>query len=270
MRGVGVGLRTPHIPEFAAGRAPVGWVEALADNYFNAGIAAHRALEAVRANYPVALHSVGMSLGSTDPINKGYFKNLKELAARYEPAWLSDHLCFTHAGDVQFHDLLPLPCTEEAVRHAAGRIREAQDLLGQRILIENVSTYLRYRDSSMNEIEFLRACADEADCHVLLDVNNLYVSAMNQREDPAAFMRAVPFERVRQIHLGGYQEKPDFLLDAHNNPVSAPVWDLFEQLAARLPHAPVLIEWDNDIPPLPKLLEQARTAAEIVARAQVA
>lgn len=262
--GTGVGLRTPHIQEFINGKVPVPWLEVLSDNYFAEGGILHQQLEAIRQHYPIALHSVGMSIGSTDPLDMVYFKNIKRLADRYQPQWVSDHLCFTSASGIQSHDLLPLPFTEEAVYHTAKRITQIQDFLERPLLIENVSSYLRYKHSTMSEGDFIRAIVEEANCFVLLDINNAYVNQENHGEEALAFINAIPQERIQQVHLGGYQAKPKFLLDAHNHAVSDPVWELFTQFVKRVPDVPTLIEWDNDIPTLEILLTQARKAQQII------
>jgi len=268
IRGVGIGLRAPHAAELASGRPRVAWLEVLADNYFAPGGPHHRLLEEVTRHYPVTFHTVGMSLGSVEPLDRDYFQRLKALAEQHQPAWLSDHLCFSSAAGKQFHDLLPLPYTEEALQHVCARIRQVQDWVGDRILVENISSYVRYQHSTMGEAEFLTAVAEQADCRLLLDLNNVHVNACNHGEDARAFLDAIPLERVGQIHLGGYQDRGDFLLDAHDHPVSEPVWALFAWWARHAPEVPVLIEWDNDIPELPVLLQQAGQAEHILGSAR--
>lgn len=264
MRGAGIGLRTPHAEALLAGEPQTNWLEVLADNYFADGGEAHRQLEAVRQMYPVALHSVGMSVGSAGALDLAYFRKIKRLIARYEPALVSDHLCFTGADGLETHDLLPLPFTEEAVCSTAERIAQIQDLLGTQIAVENISSYLRYRHSTMSEAEFVGAIAERADCFILLDINNAHVNEVNHGEDARAFIRGLPVARIKQIHLGGYETKPNFLLDAHNHAVSEPVWALFAEFMRVAPHVPVLIEWDNDLPPLDVLLQQAQLAQRII------
>lgn len=263
LRGAGIGLRTRHSEQLATGEPQVNWLEVLADNYI-ADVGARRQLDAIRQHYPIALHSVSMSVGSTAALNEDYFKRLKELIVRYEPALVSDHLCWTGADGLESHDLLPLPFTEEAVRHTADRIARIQELLGTQIAIENISTYLRYRHSTMSEVEFIAAIAEQADCYILLDINNAYVNQINHGEDADAFLAGVNANRIRQTHLGGYETKPDFLLDAHNHAVSEPVWELFARFVRRLPNIPTLIEWDTDVPTLDVLLEQAQFAQRII------
>ena len=270
LQGVGVGLRMPHVRAVIQQRPKLGWFEVLADNYLAEGSLSHRGLTAVREHYPIALHSVGMSLGSTDPLDRTYLKQLRGLARRYETRWFSDHLCFVSAGGVNFHDLLPLPYTDEAVDHTASRIRQVQDFLGEQILIENVSSYLRYEHSTMTEAMFLNTVAEEADCWILLDLNNLYVSAHNHGGDVHDALDEIRCERVRQIHLGGFEDKGDYLLDAHNRPVCEAVWQLFEKLSRQHKNIPTLIEWDRDLPPFDDLLAEARRAERIQTRAAAA
>ncbi len=262
--GVGIGLRAPFADALASGEARIDWLEALADNYFCDGGAVHHQLEAVREHYPIALHSVGMAVGSTDPLDTAYLSHIKRLAERYRPEWVSDHLCFTGCDGIQSHDLLPLPFTDEAARHTATRIRQIQDFLERPILIENISAYLRYRHSTMSEAEFVAAVAEEADCFILLDLNNAYVNQANHGENAEDFIANIPAQRIKQLHLGGYQTRKEFLLDAHDHPVSEPVWELFAKFARDNPRIPTLIEWDNDLPPLETLLEQAEQARHIL------
>lgn len=263
--GVGVGFRAPHGDDVLRQKPAVGWFEILADNYMTDAETAHRQLTAVRENYPITLHSVGMSLGSVEPLDFDYLQGLKALTVRYESAWVSDHLCFVNVDGTYFHDLLPLPYTEEALHHTAARIRQVQDYLGQRILIENVSSYVSYRSSEMDEVEFLNGVAEEADCDILLDLNNLYVSAYNHRTDVNDLLRTVTTERVRQVHLGGFQQQDEYLVDTHSRPVSPVVWKLFADFAGCRPTMPVLIEWDNDLPDFASLLVQVRQAESILA-----
>ncbi|WP_341503426.1 DUF692 domain-containing protein [Gallaecimonas sp. GXIMD4217] len=265
IRGAGIGLRPPHIAELLAGRPPLPWLEVLTDNYLDQGGLNLARLRRLAEHYPLVLHGVGLSLGSVSPLDLGYLKALKALKALVKPAWISDHACFTSLDGHHLHDLLPLPYTEEAVRHLAGRIRQVQDYLGEQILIENVSRYLDYRHSTMGEGDFLAQVAQEADCLLLLDVNNAYVNEVNLGEDSLAFFAALPLARVAEIHLAGYADQGQYLLDAHNSEVAAPVWQRYDRLLAMLAErelapVPTLIEWDNRIPPLDTLLAQRRLA----------
>lgn len=265
MSGVGIGLRDPHFKQLLSGRQAVPWLELLADNFLAPGGLTELQLNRVIKDYPVTLHCVGMNLGGVDPLNFDYLESIRDLAGRVAPAWISDHLCFTQYQGHHYHDLLPLPYTDEAIRHVAERIRLVQDFLGTRLLVENVSAYLK-SDSPMSEAEFFSAVAEEADCDLLVDVNNLYVNQVNLGFDAFQALRGLPLQRIREIHLAGYEDKGRYLIDAHNNRVSEPVWDLFAQLMALVPDVPVCIEWDNDIPPLEVLLDEAAQAASIVER----
>ncbi len=263
IHGVGIGLRTPHITQLIQQPDSAPWLEVLSDNFIHqSGLDLHL-LDMICAAYPVTLHGVNLSLGGTTPLDTDYLQALKQLADRTQAAWISEHACFCHQGAAQSHDLLPLPYTADTAAHLAGRIRQTQDCLGQRILIENVSAYLTYKSSEMSEGEFLAEVLHQADCDLLLDVNNLYVNQRNLGTDPHAFIRAIPRERVREIHLAGFADQGDILIDAHNNPVAEPVWALYQQVLHDFPDTPTLIEWDNDLPPLQTLLAQATRAADL-------
>lgn len=259
MSGVGIGLRDPHFDQLMDDDRGVPWVELLADNFLARGGLVPRQLERIADRFAVTLHCVGMNLGGTDPLDVDYLKDIRSIAARAQPVWISDHLCFTRCHGRHYHDLLPLPYSEEAVRHVAARIARIQDFLGCRLVVENVSAYLR-ADAPLSEAEFVAAVCDEADCALLLDVNNLYVNQVNLGLDAREAIARVPLERVREVHLAGYEDKGGYLVDAHNNCVSEPVWALFRHVARALPDVPVCIEWDNDIPPLAVLLGEADKA----------
>jgi uncharacterized protein (UPF0276 family) len=261
--GVGIGLRDPHFKQLITGQHSVPWLELLADNFLAPGGMTRLQLNKIIAAYPVTLHCVGMNLGGVDPLNFDYLQSVRQLAAHVSPAWISDHLCFTQYQGHHYHDLLPLPYTEEAVRYVADRIRTVQDFLECRLLLENVSAYLKSA-APMSEAEFLSAVTEEADCYLLVDVNNLYVNQVNLGSDAIQALQSIPLQRIREIHLAGYEDKGHFLIDAHNNRVSEPVWDLFARLMSLVPDVPVCIEWDNDIPPLNILLDEAARAASIV------
>ena len=265
---VGLGLREMHVADVLRDKPDLGWFEVLTDNYFASGGIALRQLEAVRKDYPVALHCVGMSLGSVDPPDYDYLAKVRRLARRYQAMWVSDHLCFSAVGATQMHDLLPLPYTEEAVEHVALKIREVQDFLGQRILVENVSSYLSYEHSTMDEIDFLCAVVERADCDILLDLNNWYVNVCNHGYRMSRVFDRLPLGKVREVHLGGFQDCGDFLLDAHDHPVAGPVWELLREFVARHHGGiPVLVEWDNDLPPLRTLLGEVDKARRVIASA---
>jgi len=261
--GVGVGLRSPHIEQVIKDLPQVPWFEVLADNHTAPGGLIPRQLETIRSYYPITLHCVGMSLGGTDPLDMDYLAGIKRLVRDYEPAWVSDHLCFTSHCDREYHDLLPLPYTVEALRHTSERIQRVQDYLGERILVENVSSYLEYNDSTLTEPDFIAALAEDADCDLLFDVNNAYVNKVNHGTHAGAFLDALPLRRIREIHLAGYEDKGNYLIDAHNNRVSSPVWSLYTETRRRMPDVPALIEWDNDIPAFEVLLEEAQYAEHV-------
>ena len=258
--GLGIGLRSQHAAEFIEKKPALDWLEILADNYLDAGGVEHRHLQRIREDYPFALHSVGMSIGGSAKLDRDYLRQLKALGERYACQDFSDHLCFTSVGESQMHDLLPLPRNEETIRHVAQRIRDIQDFLGQSILVENVSCYLQYKNSDIDEAGFLNAVCTEADCGLLLDLNNLYVNQQNHGLMAAEIIAGIDRRHIREIHLGGFEDCGHYLLDAHNHPVADPVWDLYETLIQELPQVASLIEWDNDLPPLSKLLAEANKA----------
>jgi len=235
------------------------WFEIVSENFMVAGGRPLEVIDSVRAHYPLVMHGVSLSIGTTDPLNKSYLRDLKALAQRIEPAWISDHLCWTGVGGRNLHDLLPLPYTDEAVLYTAGQIREVQDFLERPLLIENVSSYLTYAHSRLTEWDFLAAVADAADCGILLDINNIFVNAFNHRFDARRYIDAMPVERVVQFHLAGHADHGTYLLDTHDHPVRPEVWDLYEYAVRRLGAVSTLIEWDDDIPEFAVL---AATAAE--------
>jgi hypothetical protein len=263
----GIGLRAEHYRDLLAERPAVGFLEVHSENYFGAGGAPLHYLERARELYPVSLHGVGLSLGSTDPLNREHLTSLKRLIARFEPALVSDHLCWCSVEGRYLNDLLPLPYTEETLAHVVARVSEAQDFLGRRLLIENPSTYLAWRHSTIPEGEFLAALATQADCDILLDVNNVYVSSRNTGLDPRAYLRALPPAHVREIHLAGHTERrfPEgtILIDTHDAPVCEAVWNLYRAAATLFPRAPALLERDARLPALDELVAEARRADRI-------
>lgn len=265
--GFGLGLRTAHYPAIFADKPAVDWFEIISENYMVAGGRPLANLDRVRADYPVVMHGVSLSIGSTDPLDYAYLRELKRLADRIEPLWLSDHLCWTGAGGHNMHDLLPLPHTEEAARHVAGRVRAVQDYLGRRILLENASSYVSFRQSEMAEWEFLTLIAEEADCDLLLDINNIYVNAFNHGFDPLDYLEGIPAARVRQFHLAGHEHRGDCIIDTHDAPVDAGVWQLYAQALHRLGPVPTMIERDDKIPPLAELLAELGQARRIAGSA---
>jgi len=268
--GVGVGLRPCHYPDVLS-RAPAGelrvdWFEAISENFMGDGGRPRRVLSEVRAQVPVVLHGVSLDIGSTDPLNADYLDALAELVQRVEPVWVSDHLCWTGVGGTQLHDLLPLPCTEEVIRHVSRRIERVQERLGRRIAIENVSSYVRFADDSLPEWEFLCEIAREADCGILLDVNNVFVSAHNHGFDATRYIDAIPGDRVFQIHLAGHSVQGPLLIDTHDHPVRSEVWSLYERAVRRIGPVSTLIEWDDAIPEYDELEREALRAQAILAR----
>ena len=267
LTGTGLGLRATHIDRVLSEKPEVAWFEILADNHIAPGGLVPRQLAAVRADYELTLHCVGMSLGGTDPLDMDYLKNIKRMIRDYEPVHVSDHLCFSSFAGYHYHDLLPIPYTEEALSLVTERVNRIQGFLGTRLLVENVSTYLGYHDSTFDEGEFLRELTTATDCDLLLDVNNAYVNAINHGVCARAFIQSLPLERVREVHLAGFEDKGAYLIDAHNNQVAEPVWSLFDELARLIPDVPALIEWDNQIPSLEILQREATRAEQIRVRA---
>lgn len=260
--GVGIGLRAPHFHQLAGEDHGVPWLELLADNLLGRGGAVPGQLDHLAERYGLTLHCVGMNLGGSDPLDLGYLRAVAALARRLGVTLVSDHLCFTAHRGSHYHELLPLPFDDEAVRHVASRIAQVQDLLGARIAVENVSAYLRVA-APLDEAAFISAVCTEADCHLLLDVNNLYVNQVNLGFDAVRALAALPLSRVREIHLAGYRDAGGYLIDTHDCAVAEPVWDLFRKVVRMLPTVPVCIEWDNQVPPLQVLLAEVRRAAGV-------
>jgi uncharacterized protein (UPF0276 family) len=258
--GFGLGLRVDHYETILNERPAVDWFEALTENYLVAGGKPLYHLMRIREHYPMVMHGVSMSIGSAQPLDRAYLEQVKTLAQRIEPAWISDHLCWTGVAGKNLHDLMPLPYTDEALKHVAERVRTVQDILGRRILLENVSSYVTFRDSRLSEWDFLRAVAEEADCLILLDVNNIYVSSINHEFDPHAYLAAIPAERVQQIHLAGHQNHGDYLIDTHDHPVPDPVWALYAEAVRRFGRVATMIERDANIPPLAELQDELLAA----------
>jgi len=261
--GFGLGLRTEHYNTILATQPNVDWFEVLSENYMIPGGKPLDFLDRIRAHYPVVMHGVSLSIGSTTPFDRDYLRDLKKLASRIEPAWISDHLCWTGVHGQNIHDLLPLPYTEETVRHVVERVKIVQDFLGRQILLENVSSYASYVDSNMTEWEFIAEIAEQADCLLLLDVNNIYVSSYNHQFDAKAFIDGVPAKRVQQIHLAGHQNNGDYIIDTHDAPVIDPVWDLYSYAIARLGAVSTMIERDDHIPELEVLVEELQIARNL-------
>lgn len=268
IEGFGLGLRPEHYRDFAAGGPGVEWLEVLSENYLVPGGKPLAFLDQIRREYPMVMHGVSMSIAGTDPFDVRYLEQLRALARRVEPAWVSDHLCWTGLGTTNLHDLLPVPFSREALHHVADRVGRVQDFLGQQLLLENVSTYLRAEGDEMTEWEFLSALAVRSGCGLLLDVNNVYVNSVNHGFDARAFLDGIPAAAVRQIHLAGHSRQGDMLIDTHDAPVCEPVWELYEHAIARLGPVPTMIERDDNIPLLAELLEEVGMARAHAARAQ--
>ncbi|MEK7283479.1 MAG: DUF692 domain-containing protein [Acidobacteriota bacterium] len=261
--GHGVGLRRDHFERVLSGPARVDWFEAISENFMVPGGRPLDVLTRVRERYPVVLHGVSLSIGSTDPLDEGYLDRLLGLTKRFEPAWVSDHLCWTGVGGRQAHDLLPLPYTEQAIGHVVGRVLRVQERLGRPIALENVSSYVAYAHSAMPEWEFLAEVARRSGCGILLDLNNIYVSSKNHRFDPRAYLQGVPADRVWQFHLAGHSNQGAFLLDTHDHPVIDEVWDLYRDAVRRFGPVSTLIEWDDKIPEFERLEEESGRARAI-------
>jgi uncharacterized protein (UPF0276 family) len=264
----GIGLRAAHYAEVLEGRPGVGWLEVHSENYFGGGGRPLDYLERIRAHYPISLHGVGLSLGSTDPLHPAHLGKLKALVQRIEPGFVSDHLSWGSVDGRYFNDLLPLPYTEEALRHFCWRVIDAQEFLGRRILIENPSTYLQFAESIIPEPEFLREVARITGCGILLDVNNIHVSAFNHGFDAARYLDEIPPRCVGELHLAGHTRVGDgrdaLLIDTHSAPVSDPVWSLYERALQRFGPVPTLIEWDAELPPLATLVAEAGRAQALM------
>jgi uncharacterized protein (UPF0276 family) len=263
----GIGLRSSHVHEILETRPMLGWVEVHSENYFGRGIPRHY-LERIRAHYPVSLHGVGLSVGSTDALSREHLAALRELIEDIDPLFVSEHLSWSSVGGRYLNDLLPLPCTEEALAHVTARVGEIQERLGRQILIENISSYLQFARPEIPEWEFLAELANRSGCAVLLDVNNIYVSATNHGFDAWRYLQGIPVRAVREMHLAGFTRKTfdggEILIDTHNRRVVPEVWRLYEAAVARFGAVPTLIEWDSDLPPLAVLLDEARQAQTIM------
>jgi uncharacterized protein len=265
--GFGLGLRTEHYNAILDSKPKVDWFEVLSENYMIAGGKPLDYLDKIRADYPVVMHGVSLSIGSTTPFDADYLRDLRKLAERIQPAWISDHLCWTGVHGQNMHDLLPLPYTMETAKHVAQRVGIVQDYLGRQILLENVSSYASYVDSTMTEWEFINEIAERADCLLLLDVNNIYVSSYNHQFDAKAFIDGVPAKRIQQIHLAGHSNHGDYIIDTHDAPVIDPVWKLYEYAISKLGAVSTMIERDDHIPELEVLVEELEIARKIAKKA---
>ena len=265
--GFGLGLRPDYYEEILLQKPAVDWFELITENYLIPGGKPLYYLDKIREHYPVVMHGVSLSLGSSDPLDNDYLQQVKNLAARVEPKWISDHLCWTGVNGLNAHDLLPIPYTRYAVEHVVARIQQVQDFLQRPLLIENVSSYLTYKQSEMSEWEFLLEIVKESGCYILLDVNNVYVSSVNHQFNPMDYIHAMPRERVSQIHLAGHSNHGDYIIDTHDAPVVQAVWDLYAATLRHLGIVSTMIERDDNMPAFSELIaemNQARSIAEFV------
>lgn len=261
--GYGLGLRTDYYDLIVQEQPPVDWFEILTENYMVAGGKPLYYLDQVRERYPVVMHGVSLSIGGTDPLDQDYLKQLKQLAERVQPRWMSDHLCWTGQGGHNIHDLMPLPYNDDAIKHVAQRVRQVQDYLERQILLENVSSYVTYSHSAMTEWEFYSAVAEEADCLMLLDINNIYVSARNHEFDPVDYINGVPQDRVQQFHLAGHSDYGDYVIDTHDHPIVDPVWDLYATALKRFGAVSSMIERDDNMPEFSELMKELQVLRNI-------
>jgi uncharacterized protein (UPF0276 family) len=258
--GIGLGLRTVHYGHILEHWPAVDWFEIISENYMQTAGRPLDFLDQIAERYPIVMHGVSLSIGSTDPLDRNYLAELKALARRTNAHWVSDHLCWTGVAGKNTHDLLPMPHTEEALRHTAERVRAVSDFLEAPILLENPSSYVEFAGSGMTEWDFLAALAVEADCGLLLDVNNIYVSSFNHGFEPRQYLDALPFDRVVQMHVAGHTHHGTHIVDTHIGPVIDPVWDLAEEAYRRAGGTSVLLEWDAEIPPFEEVLREAQRA----------
>ena len=269
--GIGVGLRTIHFPHILANHPAVDWFEVLSENFMDSGGRPLHVLDQITERYPIALHGVSMSIGSTDPLDREYLRKLKALAARTRAHWVSDHLCWTGVMGRNTHDLLPMPYTDEALRHTVSRVRQVSEILERPLVLENPSSYVEFAASSMTEWEFLSRLAEEADCGLLLDVNNVYVSSFNHGFDARAYIAGIPADRVVQYHVAGHTNKGTHIVDTHSDHALAEVWDLYRLAWQRTGPTATLYEWDEDIPAFEVVHAEALKARtyreELMARA---
>jgi len=268
----GVGFKPAHLRDILAAPQPVGFFEIHAENYMGAGGAPHAQLSALRERYALSVHGVGLSIGSMRPLDHGHLARLKKLCDRYAPESFSEHLAWSSHGDIYLNDLLPLPYTRQTLARVIEHVDEVQTVLGRQMLLENPATYIRFIESTIPEVEFLTEISRRTGCGLLLDINNVFVSARNHDTQPLPYLDSFPLDRVREIHLGGHHEEADdagaaLLIDAHGSPISAEVWALYAHVIARTGAIATLIEWDNDVPDWPTLRAEAATAHGVLSEA---
>lgn len=268
--GFGLGLRPVYYQDILETAPRVDWFEAISENYMVPGGRPLAMLERIRSAYPIVMHGVSMSIASTAPLDFEHLSGLKALADRFEPEWISDHLCWTGAHGVNLHDLLPIPYTSEALDHVVERIRRVQDFLGRRIAIENVSSYVTFAESEMDEWTFIREMAERADCWLLLDVNNVFVSSFNHGFDPLSYLEAIPVNRVVQLHLAGHSEALTHKIDTHDQPICEQVWSLYDGACRRFGSVSTMIERDGNFPPFDELVMELDRARAVAAAASLA
>jgi hypothetical protein len=266
LTGFGLGLRTEHYEAALTGPPRVDWFEIISENYMVGGGKPLHYLDRIRERYPLVMHGVSLSIAGVDPLDRRYLRRLRALERRVRPEWISDHLCWTGVDGVNLHDLMPVPYTEEALQHVARRVCDVQDCLGRRLVLENVSSYVSYRSSEMSEWSFLAALTRLTDCELLLDVNNVYVSGVNHGFDPLEYLRGIPVDRVRQIHLAGHSSSGRYLIDTHDQPVPEPVWRLYAAAVERFGRVATMIERDDNIPAFDVLVSELDRARTIRAR----
>ena len=264
--GFGLGLRPQHYSEILSTNPTIDWFEIISENYMVPGGNPLRMLDAITERYPVVMHGVSLSIASTSPLDMEYLAALKKLERRTNPKWISDHLCWTGVHGMSLHDLLPVPYTEEALKHVVSRIQQVQDFLGRRIAIENVSSYITYEQSEMEEWDFVREIAEQADCWLILDVNNVFVSGTNHDFSTHAFINHIPVERVVQFHLAGHSEGEAGLVDTHDQAICEDVWQLYARALNRFGAVSTMIERDDNIPPLAELVRELQMARDIAAQ----
>ncbi len=267
--GLGVGLRTVHYSHVLEKHPKVDWFEIISENFMATGGRPMWVLEQVAARYPIAMHGVSMGIGGTDPIDWAYMRELKSLAERCKAVWLGDHVCWTGVAGKNVHDLLPMPYTEQSLEHVVARIRAVQDFLGRPLVLENPSTYLEFASNSMSEWEFIARMSEAADCALLLDVNNVYVSSRNHGFDPFEYLAAIPLERVVQIHIAGHTDHGTHCIDTHTGEVIDPVWKLYAEVMRRAGSRATLLEWDADIPEFERVHAEVLKAKEFRAAIEV-
>ena len=264
--GFGLGLRTEHFQDVLNDKINIDWFEVVSENFMVDGGKPKHYLHSIRELYPMVMHGVSLSIGSTDPLNFDYLRKLKVLTNELQPEWISDHLCWTGAHEKNSHDLLPLPYNDEALNHVCQRVEQVQEFLGRPILLENVSSYLTYKNSEMTEWQFFNEVARRSGCEILLDINNIYVSARNHDFNPQDYLNGISKDKVKQFHLAGHSDYGDYVIDTHDHPVADPVWQLYEKALQRFGWISTMIERDDNIPPLAELLAEVETARNIATK----